>query len=237
MLIRVSHKRGIMHKGSIDDRERDTSMTIRVVIADDHTVVRKGIRDLLSDEDDITVVGEARNGHEAVDLALTLQPDVVVMDIAMPELSGVEATRQLRAQAPSVRVLVLTAYDDDPYIYGLLDAGASGYILKTAESREIVRAVRTTAAGQSAIDPAVAPRLIARLRQPTPTGDTVTERERDVLRHAARGLTNKQIGAELQISDRTVQNHLANIYAKLGVASRTEAVTAALQRQLIKLNE
>jgi NarL family two-component system response regulator LiaR len=212
-------------------------MTIRVVIADDHTVVRKGIRDLLSDEDDITVVGEARNGHEAVDLTLALQPDVVVMDIAMPKLSGVEATRLLRAQAPSVRVLVLTAYDDDPYIYGLLDAGASGYILKTAESREIVRAVRATAAGQSAIDPAVAPRLIARLTRPAASSDTLTERELDVLRRAAHGLTNKQIGAELAISDRTVQNHLANIYVKLGVASRTEAVTAGLQRQLIKLNE
>ena len=212
-------------------------MAIRVVIADDHNVVRKGIRDLLSDEDDITVVGEARNGQEAVDLALALRPDVVVMDIAMPELTGVEATRQLRAQAPGVRVLVLTAYDDDPYIYGLLDAGATGYILKTAESSEIVRAVRATAAGQSALDPAVAPRLIARLTQPPAGGDTLTERELDVLRRAARGLTNKQIGADLAISDRTVQNHLANIYAKLGVASRTEAVTAALQRQLIKLSE
>jgi DNA-binding NarL/FixJ family response regulator len=212
-------------------------MSIRVVIADDHTVVRKGIRDLLSDEDDIAVVGEARNGHEAVDLATALQPDVVVMDIAMPELTGVEATRQIRAQAPDVRVLVLTAYDDDPYIYSLLDAGATGYILKTAESREIVRAVRATAAGQSALDPAVAPRLIARLTKPAAGGDTLTERDLDVLRLAARGQTNKQIGAELAISDRTVQNHLANIYAKLGVASRTEAVTAALQRSLIRLNE
>jgi two-component system, NarL family, response regulator LiaR len=123
-------------------------MSIRVVIADDHNVVRKGIRDLLLDEDDIAVVGEARNGHEAVDLATALQPDVVVMDIAMPELSGVEATRQIRALAPKVRVLVLTAYEDDPYIYSLLDAGATGYILKTAESREIVRAVRATAAGR-----------------------------------------------------------------------------------------
>ena len=212
-------------------------MSIRVVIADDHNVVRKGIRDLLSDEDDIAVVGEARNGQEAVDLATALLPDVVVMDIAMPEMTGVEATRLIRAQAPDIRVLVLTAYEDDPYIYGLLDAGASGYILKTAESREIVRAVRATAAGQSAIDPAVALRLIARLRRPPAGGDTLTERELDVLRRAARGLTNKQIGADLQISDRTVQNHLANIYAKLGVASRTEAVTAGLQRQLIKLNE
>ncbi len=212
-------------------------MTIRVVIADDHTVVRKGIRDLLSDEDDITVVGEARNGHEAVDLAMALQPDVVVMDIAMPEMTGVEATRKIRAQAPNVRVLVLTAYADDPYIYSLLDAGATGYILKTAESREIVRAVRATAAGQTALDPAVAPRLIARLTTPATTGDTLTDRELAVLRRAAHGLTNKQIGAELAISDRTVQNHLANIYAKLGVASRTEAVTAALQRQLIALSE
>jgi two-component system, NarL family, response regulator LiaR len=212
-------------------------MGIRVVIADDHNVVRKGIRDLLSDEEDIAVVGEARNGQEAVDLASALHPDVMVMDIAMPEMTGVEATRLIRAQAPDVRVLVLTAYEDNPYIYSLLDAGATGYILKTAESREIVRAVRATAAGQSAIDPAVAPRLIARLTRPAASGDTLTERELEVLRRAARGLTNKQIGADLQISDRTVQNHLANIYAKLSVASRTEAVTAALQRQLIKLNE
>src|SRR5919112_5976777 len=117
-------------------------MTIRVVIADDHNVVRKGIRDLLSDEDDIDVVGEARNGHEAVDLATALQPDVVVMDIAMPEMTGVDATRRIRAQAPNVRVLVLTAYDDDPYIFGLLEAGATGYVLKTADSRELIRAIR-----------------------------------------------------------------------------------------------
>ena len=212
-------------------------MSIRVVIADDHNVVRKGIRELLADEADIEVVGEARNGYEAVDLALAHHPDVVVRDIAMPELSGVEATRQIRASAQDIRVLVLTAYTDDPYIYGLLDAGAAGYILKTAEGREIVRAVRATAAGQAVIDPAIAPRLIARLTQPSHTGDTLTARERDVLQLAARGRTNKQIGAELAISDRTVQNHLANIYAKLGVTSRTEAVTAALQRELIRLND
>lgn len=211
---------------------------LRVVIADDHNVVRTGIRELLADEADITVVGEARNGREAVDLALALHPDVVVMDINMPELSGIEATRQIRAANPAVRVLVLTSYQDDPYLYGLLDAGASGYILKTAEDHEIIRAVRATAAGQAVIDPIVAPRLIARLTRPTgaPT-DTLTERELEVLRLAARGQTNKQIGGALQISDRTVQNHLANIYAKLGVASRTEAVTAALQRGLFSLDE
>jgi DNA-binding NarL/FixJ family response regulator len=210
---------------------------IRVVVADDHKVVRAGIRELLADEPDIEVVGEARDGRDAVELALAQRPHVVVMDINMPELSGVEATRQIRAAAPTVRVLVLTAYQDDPYIYGLLDAGASGYILKTAEGGEIVRAVRATAAGQSAIDPAVAPRLIARVTQPASHSDALTERELAVLRLAARGQTNKQIGAALQISDRTVQNHLANIYGKLGVASRTEAVTMGLQRKLISLAE
>ena len=211
--------------------------TIRVIVADDHKVVRAGIRDLLSDEPDIQVVSEARNGQEAVELTLRERPDVVVMDIHMPELSGVEATRQIRAAAPGVRVLVLTSYQDDPYIYGLLDAGASGYLLKTAEGGEIVRAVRATAEGQAVIDPAVAPRLIARLTRPASPVDALTERELDVLRLAARGQTNKQIGAALQISDRTVQNHLANIYGKLGVASRTEAVTAALERNLITLSK
>lgn len=209
-------------------------MAIRVVIADDHGVVRKGIRELLTDEPDIAVVGEARDGHEAVDLALALRPDVVVMDIAMPELSGVEATRQICAAAPAVRVLALTAYADPPYVSGLLDAGASGYVLKTAESRDIVRAVRAVAAGQRMIDPAVA-QIVA--QHPQRSAADMTERELGVLRLAARGLTNKQIAAELAISDRTVQNHLANIYAKLGVASRTEAVTAAIQRGDIRLGE
>ncbi len=210
---------------------------IRVIVADDHKVVRAGIRELLAEEPDIVVVAEARDGREAVDLVLALTPDVVVMDINMPELSGVEATRAIRAARPTVRVLVLTAYQDDPYIYGLLEAGAAGYLLKTADGFEIARAVRATAAGQSVIDPSIAARLVARLTQPSMAADAPTERELMVLRLAARGQTNKQIGAALDISDRTVQHHLANIYAKLGVASRTEAVTAALQRQLITLQE
>ena len=212
-------------------------MPIRVVLADDHSVVRKGVREFLEEEPDIDVIGEASDGLQAVALATELQPDVVVMDIKMPQLSGVDATKRIRSVAPKVRVLALTAYDDDPYIFGLLEAGASGYVLKTAESSELIRAIRSVASGQSALDPAIAPRIIARIAQPTPTNETLTERELEVLRLAARGLTNKQIGHDLDISDRTVQNHLANIYAKLGAASRTEAVTEALQRGMLRLGE
>lgn len=212
-------------------------MAIRVVLADDHSVVRKGVREFLEEEPDIDVIGEASDGLQAVELATELQPDVVVMDIKMPQLSGVDATKRIRSAAPKVRVLALTAYDDDPYIFGLLEAGASGYVLKTAESSELIRAIRAVAAGQSALDPAIAPRIIARIAQPAPVAESLTERELEVLRLAARGLTNKQIGHDLDISDRTVQNHLANIYAKLDVASRTEAVTAALQRGMLRLGE
>jgi DNA-binding NarL/FixJ family response regulator len=218
-------------------QEEERAMAIRVVLADDHAVVRKGVREFLEDEPDIEVVGEAGDGQQAVEQAVALQPDVVVMDVAMPELSGVEATKRIRSLAPTVRILALTAYDDEPYVFGLLDAGVTGYMLKTAESREIVRAVRATAAGRSALDPAVASRVVARAMQPPPTTEALTERELEILRLAARGLTNKQIGAELSISDRTVQNHLANTYAKLEVASRTEAVTVALQRGLIRLGD
>lgn len=212
-------------------------MAIRVVLADDHSVVRKGVREFLEEEPDIDVIGEASDGLQAVELATELQPDVIVMDIKMPQLSGVDATKRIRSAAPKVRVLALTAYDDDPYIFGLLEAGASGYVLKTAESSELIRAIRAVAAGQSALDPAIAPRIIARVAQPASVAESLTERELEVLRLAARGLTNKQIGHDLDISDRTVQNHLANIYAKLGVASRTEAVTAALQRGMLRLGE
>ena len=211
-------------------------MTIRVLLADDHGVVRKGVRDFLEEEPDLEVVGEAVDGAQAVDMALALQPDVVVMDIKMPQLSGIEATKRIKAAAPQVRVLALSAYDDDPYVWGLLEAGASGYVLKTAESRELISAIRAVAAGHSALDPQIAQRIISRAARPT-LNNELTEREREVLGLAARGRTNKQIGYDLTISDRTVQNHLANIYGKLNVQSRTEAVTAALQRGLIQLGE
>jgi DNA-binding NarL/FixJ family response regulator len=204
---------------------------IRVLLADDHNVVRNGVRQILEDEGDITIVAEASDGQAAVDKALALQPDVVVMDVRMPLLSGVEATRRIRQDAPSVAVLVLSAYDNDPYITALLEAGAAGYVLKTADSATIVRALRQVAAGGQVLDAAVRKRLSARQDELEP----LSEREREVLQCAARGLTNKQIGAQLHISNRTVQGHMQNIYSKLGVSTRTEAVTAALERGLIVL--
>ena len=207
---------------------------IRVILADDHAVVRKGIREFLEEEGDIVVVAEAADGGQAVDLVAQHQPDVAVLDIQMPGVSGIEATRRIKAEHPDVRVLVLTAYDDDPYIFALLQAGASGYILKTAGSRDLVQAVRAVHRGESALDPAVAQKVVQQLTSGRPLGaratvEALTERELGVLRLAAKGLTNKAIGQALDISDRTVQGHLANIYGKLNVGSRTEAVTEALK--------
>jgi DNA-binding NarL/FixJ family response regulator len=215
---------------------------IRVVLADDHAVVRKGIREFLEEAGDIQVIAEAATGAEAVALTMEHQPDVAVLDIQMPEMSGIEATRQIKAQAPEVHVLVLTAYDDDPYIFAMLQAGASGYVLKTAPSEELVRAVQAVARGESALDPAVTARVMAQLASGRPAGaqaavEGLTERELEVLRRAAQGDTNRAIGHKLGISDRTVQGHLANIFGKLGVSTRTEAVLLAMKQGWITLDE
>jgi DNA-binding NarL/FixJ family response regulator len=218
------------------------TQTIRVVLADDHAVVRKGIHDFLEEAGDIQVVAEATTGTEAVAVTLEQQPDVTVLDIQMPEMSGVEAARQIKAQAPDVQVLVLTAYDDDPYIFAMLQAGASGYVLKNASSEELVRAVRAVARGESALDPTVTAKVMSQLAGGKPPGaqavvEGLTQRELDVLRLAAKGQTNRAIGRELGISDRTVQGHLANIFGKLGVSTRTEAVLLALKQGWITLDE
>jgi DNA-binding NarL/FixJ family response regulator len=213
---------------------------IRVVLADDHAVVRKGIREFLEASGEIMVVAEASDGLQALELVSKHQPDVAVLDIQMPELTGIEVTRKIKADQTQVRVLILTAYDDDPYIFALLQAGASGYLLKTAGSAELVQAVKAVHRGESALDPAVAQKVVQQLTSGRPASarssiEALTDREVEVLRLVAKGLTNKAIGQALDISDRTVQGHLANIYGKLNVGSRTEAVTEAIKQGWITI--
>lgn len=214
--------------------------SIRVVLADDHAVVRKGIRDFLEEELEIEVVAEASDGDKAKELIVSLAPDVAVLDVRMPRATGIEVTRWVREQGLQVRVLILTAYDDDPFVIAAMQAGANGYVLKTAEADEITAAIRSIHAGQPVIAPDIAQKLISHMAlgsQSNQFVEPVTDREREVLQLAAAGLTNRGIGLKLSISDRTVQGHLANTYAKLQVSSRTEAVTKALQLGLIHLPE
>src|SRR5450432_4211245 len=207
--------------------------TIRVVLADDHSVVRRGIRDFLVEAGDIAVMAEAENGTQAFNLAVQYQPDVVVLDIQMPESNGLEVARHLRAAGFGFGILILTAFNDSPYVKAALEAGANGYVLKSSEADEIVEAVRSVYEGKRVFD-SVSGGL------PSTTGSSeaslveLTEREHDVLRLAARGLTNKAIGFELSISDRTVQGHLANIYEKMAVSGRTEAVMRAVESGWLK---
>lgn len=209
----------------------EADKSIRVILADDHAVVRQGIRDFLETGGKITVLAEASDGLEAIRLIRDHRPDVAVLDIQMPGQSGIEVTRAVRAERLPVGVLILTAFDDPPYITAVLQAGANGYVLKTAEAHEIVEAVQAVYEGQSALDPVIARKLMAQLAHGEAAKAAVellTDRELEVLRLAAKGYTNKAIGAQLNISDRTVQGHLAKIYVKLNAASRTEAVMRAV---------
>ena len=218
--------------------KNDSQKPIRVVLADDHAVVRKGIREFLEEDTAIQVVGEASDGEQAIALVAREKPDVAVFDIQMPKMNGMEATRRVKKEFPQTRVLILTAYDDDPYIFAALQAGANGYLLKTSSSDELVHAVHAIAEGESALSPTVAKKLVLRAAGGQPNEETIeplTEREMEILRLAAKGLGNKQIGVTLSISDRTVQGHLANIYAKLHVGTRTEAVMFAVREKWITL--
>src|SRR5512144_3245212 len=203
---------------------------IRVLLADDHHIVRQGIRQLLESAKDIQVIAEAGDGEEAQSLIQQLRPDVAVLDIQMPKASGIEVTRWLRTHLPEVGVLILTAYDEDPYVMAVLQAGANGYVLKTATMEDLIQAVRDVYEGKSALDASITKKLMANLFKRTDNRpiEPLTDRELDVLRLAAKGYTNKAIGIQLHISDRTVQGHLAHIFAKLQANSRTEAVMRAV---------
>lgn len=207
---------------------------MNVLLAEDHKMVRQGTH-LYLESMGVTVVGEATNGREAVEMAGTLQPDVVVMDIHLPELTGIEATRRIRHDYPDIRILVLTAYDEPAYVHALLDAGADGFILKTAELVELYKALNEVAVGRKAYDPDTLARARKHISEMTAQIEGLTARELEVLAQASQGKTNKEIGKVLFISDRTVQGHLKNIYQKFGVTSRTEAVAVALQHGFISM--
>jgi DNA-binding NarL/FixJ family response regulator len=209
---------------------------IRVLLADDHAVVRAGICQFLDQATGIHVIAQAGDGLLAQELIREHKPDVAVLDIQMPKATGIEVTRWVRANYREVGVLVLTAYDDDPYVMAVLQAGANGYVLKTASPAEIVQAVRDVYEGKSALDPTIAHKLMAHIagrNKPPPAYESLTERELEVLSLAGKGFTNKAIGVHLGISDRTVQGHLAKTYSKLQVNSRTEAVMRAVSLELI----
>lgn len=220
---------------------------IKVMLVDDHVLVREGTKELLDREEDIKVVAEAGNGEEAIWLAKARHLDVIVMDVAMPKLNGLEATRQIKATSPEVAVLVLTAYDDDQYILAFLEAGAAGYLLKDASAGDLIKGIRAVYAGESVLHPAVTRKVIDHFAQRAtkqrgiePEGSVpiqLSERELDVLKLAARGMTNREIGDELSISARTVQVHLSNTFGKLGVGSRTEAVLYAVREGWLPLED
>ena len=215
--------------------------TIKILIVDDHEMVRNGLSVMMEREEDFTVVGEAKNGLEAVEKAKSLLPDVVLMDLRMPEMDGVEAMRQIRAEQNEIKFLVLTTYDTDEYIFDAIEAGAKGYLLKDASREELFRAVRTVNRGESLIEPGVVSRVLDRLtelsRRAThgPDHPALSEREMEVLQLMARGSASKQIAADLSITESTVKTHVANIFQKLEVSHRTEAVTKAMSQGIIKL--
>ena len=216
---------------------------IKILIADDHAVVREGTRQILAQEPDLEVVAEAADGEEAIRLAGEYRPDVAIMDIAMPKCDGIEATRKIKSLYPGIAVLILSAYDDDQFVFSLLEAGAAGYLLKSIRGRELIDAVRAVYAGESVLHPSIARKVLNRF-VPTPDKaaaqkpvEVLSDREVEVLRLATRGLSNQEIAEKLCLSLRTVQAHLGHIFNKLEVSSRTEAVVRGLKSGWITLDD
>ncbi|HEX75344.1 MAG TPA: response regulator transcription factor [Dehalococcoidia bacterium] len=211
---------------------------IKILIADDHPVVREGLFAMLSREHDFQVIGEVRDGVEAVNKAKELRPDIVLMDLRMPELDGVEAMRQIRSAEPDIKFIILTTYSDDEYIFRGIEAGARAYLLKDAPREELFKAIRAVHQGESLIQPAVASKVLERfaeLSRQAHAPEVLSERELEVLKLMAKGAANKEIAAELSITESTVKTHITSIFQKLDVTDRTEAVTQALKKGIIHL--
>ena len=211
---------------------------IKVMITDDHPVVREGLSAMLRKEQDIQVVGEAENGAEAVDKARELRPDIILMDLRMPEVDGVEAMRQIGAVNPDTKFIVLTTYDNDEYIFKGIEAGARAYLLKDAPREDLFKAIRAVHKGESLIQPAIAGKVLdrfAELSRQAQGVEALSEREVEVLKLVAKGAANKEIAAELAITESTVKTHIQTIFQKLGVSDRTEAVTEAIKKGIIRL--
>ncbi|HEY3341341.1 MAG TPA: response regulator transcription factor [Anaerolineae bacterium] len=214
-------------------------MAIQILLVDDHKIVRQGTRQLLEQFDDLTVIAEASNGEDALRLCAELQPQVVVMDIHMPGMNGLDATRAIHMRHPNIHVIILSGYDDDRYVFPSLDAGAIGYLLKTASGEDLANAIRAVSRGDVVLDRHISERVRNRLSQPRRAygqSDTPTEREIEVLRAVAQGKSNKEIGELLSITTNTVQVHLRNVFGKLGVNDRTEAVAYAIRMHWISLD-
>lgn len=211
---------------------------VRILVTDDHPIVRDGLVAVLNTQPDFEVVGEAGTGPETIDRAAALQPDVVLLDLEMPDMDGVETLQRLRARLPDIRVIIFTAFDTDERIVRAVQAGAQGYLLKGVPREDVFNAVRVVHAGGALLQPVIASKLLRQVGQdPAPAPpDTLTDREHDVLRLLARGLTNREIAAELVITERTAKFHVSSILGKLGAGNRTEAVTIAAQQGLVDLS-